>query len=151
MALTANEEFKVREFIRRMFSQYRDELTADQFANCILSGLVDRNFDVVVKEKPEYYLLQKRNAGYLGNSPVFYHKGGSGYTQWIDEAKHWTKEEAEKIIRSTQGTHDWVLWKLDEVKSAARYTVDTQNFVIENNIAVLKERTNGTSCRTEQT
>jgi len=73
------------------------------------------------------YLLQNCSGGYVGNSPVFWHKDGGGYTQWIDEAKRWTKEEAERQIRSTRGTHSWVMWPVDEIEAAAKRTVDIQD------------------------
>lgn len=73
------------------------------------------------------YLLQNVTAGYLGNSPVFWRDGGGGYTQWIDEAKHWTKAETEQQIRSTSGTHKWAMWSVDEIIAAARRTVDIQD------------------------
>lgn len=66
------------------------------------------------------YLLQNCNAGFIGNSPVFWHKDGSGYTQWIDEAKQWNKKEAEEKIRSTRGTHNWKMWSVKEIKSVAK-------------------------------
>ena len=31
------------------------------------------------------YYIQNLNAGFLGNSPVFWSKNG-GYSQWLDEA-----------------------------------------------------------------
>lgn len=73
------------------------------------------------------YLLQNVTAGYVGNSPVFWREGGSGYTQWIDEAKRWTNEEAETQVRSTSGTHQWVIWKLSSIEKAAKRTVDIQD------------------------
>jgi len=75
----------------------------------------------------ELYLLQNCSAGYVGNSPVFWRKGGSGYTQWIDEAKRWTLEEVKAQIRSTSGTHTWKAWSLDAVEDMAKRTVDIQD------------------------
>lgn len=72
------------------------------------------------------YLLQNMHGGYLGNSPVFWSESG-GYTQWIDEAKRWTKEEAESQIQSTRGTHLWKMWPIEWIQSAARRTVDIQD------------------------
>ena len=73
------------------------------------------------------YLLQNCSDGFIGNSPVFWHESGSGYTQWIDEAKQWTKEEAEKQIQSTRGTHQWQMWSVEEIESVAKRTVDIQD------------------------
>lgn len=77
------------------------------------------------EDQTDLYLLQNCTAGYVGNSPVFW--GNSGYTPWIDNAKHWTKEEAENQIRSTQGTHTWQMWPLSEIAAAAKVTVDIQD------------------------
>ena len=75
----------------------------------------------------EIYLLQCLNIGYVGNSPMFWREGGSGYTPWIDEAERWTRQEAESLIRSTSGTHDWEMWSLAEVEAIAKRTVDIQD------------------------
>ncbi len=58
------------------------------------------------------YLLQNVTAGFVGNSPLFWHKDGGGYTQWIDDAKQWSKDEAESVIRSTRGSHQWQMWDI---------------------------------------
>lgn len=73
------------------------------------------------------FLLQNVGDGYVGNSPVFWHKSGSGYTQWIDDAKLWTKEEAEKQVQSTRGSHQWQMWDIEEIYSVAKRTVDIQD------------------------
>lgn len=73
------------------------------------------------------YLLQNCSAGYVGNSPVFWHKSESGYTPWIDDAKRWAKEEAEQQIRSTRGSHTWQMWSVEEIEAAAKRTVDIQD------------------------
>jgi hypothetical protein len=73
------------------------------------------------------YLLQNCSGGYVGNSPVFWHKDGSGYTHWIDDAKRWTKDEAEKQILSTRGSHTWQMWSVDEIEAVAKRTVDIQD------------------------
>lgn len=73
------------------------------------------------------YYLQNTSAGFLGNSPVFWRKGGSGYTQWIDEAELFGKDEAQRIARSTKTTHGFVLWRQDKVDACAKRTVDIQD------------------------
>lgn len=73
------------------------------------------------------YLLQNCSGGYVGNSPVFWHKDRSGYTPWIDEAKRWTKAEAEQQIRSTRGSQMWQMWSVAEIEAVAKRTVDIQD------------------------
>ena len=82
---------------------------------------------VAVEKEQELYLLQNCNGGYVGNSPLFWREGGSGYTPWIDEAKRWTRDEAEREIRATRGTHSWKLWSVGEIEAAAKRTVDIQD------------------------
>lgn len=77
--------------------------------------------------KKKEYLLQNCGAGFLGNSPIFWQKGDSGYTQWIDDAKRWTYKEAKIQMKSTSGTHKWKLWPLDVIESVAKRTVDIQD------------------------
>lgn len=71
-------------------------------------------------------LLQNVGSGYIGNSPIFWADGG-GYTQWIDDAKKWTREEAKLQIRSTRGSHKWKIWTLDFINKHAKRTVDIQD------------------------
>lgn len=73
------------------------------------------------------YLLQNCGAGFVGNSPVFWAEGNSGYTPWIDEAKRWTYREAKAQIRSSKGSHRWQLWSLDVIERCAKRTVDIQD------------------------
>jgi len=77
--------------------------------------------------REELFLLQNCGAGYIGNSPIFWRKNGSGYTQWIDDAELWTKEGAERQIESTRGTHSWQMWPIAEVEAVAKRTVDIQD------------------------
>jgi hypothetical protein len=78
-----------------------------------------------MKTKKLYY-VQNLKAGYLGNSPVFYGKGGVGYTQWLDDAMQFTWEEFRQLCRSTRGTHKWQLWSVKSVDAVAQRTVDIQ-------------------------
>ncbi len=78
-------------------------------------------------DESDLYLLQNCSGGYVGNSPVFWREGGFGYTPWIDDAKRWTKEEAEAQIRSTTGSHKWKMWPLSIIRQSAKQTVDIQD------------------------
>lgn len=72
------------------------------------------------------YYLQNVTAGYVGNSPLFWAKK-DGYTPWLEHARWFTKEDAEKIIHSTRGTHQWAMWSVEELNSIAKTTVDIQD------------------------
>lgn len=86
---------------------------------------------VAAEKSKRLYLLQNCNGGYVGNSPLFWREGGSGYTQWIDEAKRWTRDEAEREIRATRGTHVWRMWSVSDVEEVAKRTVDIQDLRAE--------------------
>ena len=78
---------------------------------------------------PTLYLLQNLNAGYCGNSPLFWKEGGSGYTPNIDEAKRWTWKECQTEIRATKSSHSWNAWKLADCEAAVIRVVDIQLLV----------------------
>ncbi len=50
----------------------------------------------------EVVALQNLTAGFVGNSPLFWRRGGSGYTDRVPEIEWFEVEEAEKIIASTE-------------------------------------------------
>jgi hypothetical protein len=70
------------------------------------------------------YFLQNLKAGYLGNSPMFWAKGGNGYTQWIDNAEQMTADRADEIYKSDPWK--WRKWPVDQVEAVAQRTVDMQ-------------------------
>ncbi len=72
------------------------------------------------------YYLQNVTAGYIGNSPLFWEKTGSGYTPNLDIAKLFSKKEAEEIIQTTSSSHKFVMWHRDECLEASYRTVDSQ-------------------------
>ncbi len=61
------------------------------------------------------FYLQNSSAGYLGNSPLFWKRGGNGYTQWIDDAELFTLSEIHKITDSTK-SHTWEVWSKEIVE-----------------------------------
>mgnify|MGYP000144436698 CR=1 FL=1 len=73
------------------------------------------------------YLLQNCNVGFVGNSPMFWHEDDSGYTPWIDEAKRFSRSEAEAMINVTRGSHNFCMWSVREIEQAAKRTVDIQD------------------------
>lgn len=74
----------------------------------------------------EFY-IRNVGAGFLGNSPIWWQKGGSGYTQWLDDAKRFSNEEADGVIQSCLGTHQFEKWPCKKVDDAAKLTVDIQD------------------------
>lgn len=72
------------------------------------------------------YYLQNIGAGYCGNAPYWWAVGDSGYTVFIDEAKLFDKEEAESVIRSSKGSHQFKMWEEQAVLAAVVRTVDSE-------------------------
>lgn len=72
------------------------------------------------------YYLRNKERGYLGNSPLWYAKGGAGYTDDLGRAEMFTKEDAQKRV---QGDPDkWEAWLCTLVDKFAYRTFDSQNF-----------------------
>ena len=72
------------------------------------------------------YLLRNKEAGFLGNSPMFWRINDCGYTQWIDEAKLFTKEEVDEIVKSD--VRKWEKMDASKVFSIAKRTIDIQDW-----------------------
>lgn len=75
----------------------------------------------------DYYIIN-HSAGLVGNSPMFWAKGG--YTQWVDDAKKFLYADAEKLINSCRGSHDLVMVACFIVDNAAKRVVDIQDLPI---------------------
>jgi hypothetical protein len=71
--------------------------------------------------------LQNETAGYCGNSPMWYRKGGNGYTPRLDEAEKFKEAKADEIIRGSEGTHRWKKWPVLFIDSIAHRAVDIQD------------------------
>ncbi|MGB1202900.1 MAG: hypothetical protein ACPG75_04975 [Alloalcanivorax venustensis] len=88
-------------------------------------------------DEDEPYLLQNVTAGYVGNAPLWWRAGGSGYTPWPDEAERFTLADARQVVRSTVGTHKWAIYPELMILEQQRATVDAQHlgdpmpFVVE--------------------
>lgn len=63
----------------------------------------------------------------MGNSPLFWKEDNCGYTQWIDEAKYFTSEEADKIIENCKGSHEFKKVLVSSVDKIAKRTIDIQD------------------------
>lgn len=75
----------------------------------------------------QMFYLQNETAGYCGNSPLWWAKGGNGYTPRLDDAEMFTPSEATKIIRSTSGSHRWKRWPVKLIDRLAHREVDIQD------------------------
>jgi hypothetical protein len=71
--------------------------------------------------------LQKVNAGYCGNSPMWWSTEG-GYTPRLEFAKRFTVEEVDAILRTTsRATHEWKAWDADAIDRLSHREVDVQD------------------------
>ena len=71
----------------------------------------------------QYYLQDKRS--YIGNSMLWWAKGGRGYTTKIDNAEIWTADQL--IKRGYDGEHEkYRIWEKNYVDSLVERTVNSQ-------------------------
>lgn len=71
------------------------------------------------------YLLQNKERGYVGNSPVFW-ADPSGYTAYIDDAKEFTEEEADRFVH--EDPKKWRKYSIAEVERYAKRVLDMQDY-----------------------
>lgn len=71
------------------------------------------------------YYLRNKNAGYLGNSFMWYVKNGNGYTAYIQGAERFDRDKAESFVR-----HDpdkWEMYKCSDVDKRLHLVFDSQD------------------------
>jgi hypothetical protein len=71
----------------------------------------------------QYYVHRKRD--FLGNAPMWWAKGGRGYTAYILGAERFSKQEAEEMLN-----HDpekWAIYKCSEVDKRLHLVFDIQD------------------------
>lgn len=72
----------------------------------------------------EFYLRNK-NAGFLGNSPVWYGKNGQGYTAYLLGAERFSKEKAEKMV--AEDPEKWEMYDCDHIDERLHLIFDYQD------------------------
>ena len=77
------------------------------------------------------YFLQNVGCGYAGDALIFWRDGG-GYSPNIDEAKKFTENEADSMIRATKGSHNFRKWKIEDIQKASHRVVDLHDLPKEN-------------------
>jgi len=75
-------------------------------------------------ENKEYYLRNK-DAGYLGNSFVWWAIGGAGYTAYINGAERFT--EAEALAMVAQDRNKWEMYDCAEIDKRLHLVFDSQD------------------------
>lgn len=74
----------------------------------------------------EKFYLQNKDAGYLGNAPVWWAKGGGGYTAYILGAERFTRDQAEKYVKEDK--KKWAMYNCAYVDSRLHLVFDSQDF-----------------------
>jgi hypothetical protein len=77
-----------------------------------------------MREAQEYY-LRNINAGYLGNSFMWWAKGGHGYTAYLNNAERFS--EAEAMAKVSHSREKWKAYRCDEVDQKIQYVFDSQD------------------------
>ena len=75
---------------------------------------------------PDEYYLQNKDARYLGNAPVWWAKGGRGYTAYILGAERFRYEAAEKYVR--QDPDKFAMYKCADIDARLHLVFDCQDF-----------------------
>jgi hypothetical protein len=82
-------------------------------------------------KKMKYY-IQNKDAGYLGNSIVFWGKNRRGYTANLDKAGQYSLEEAKEICQGNPDKNKaWSVNYIDENEGNSRVT-DSQHLEQKN-------------------
>jgi len=71
------------------------------------------------------FYLRNKQAGFLGNSPMWYAKDGQGYTAYVMGAEKFTKEEVEELIDETHGKYE--AYNCDHVNERLHLIFDEQD------------------------
>jgi len=78
----------------------------------------------------EQYYIQNKEAGYLGNSPVFWAKDSRGYTSYLENCHKYTYDEAKKICENNPKKNK--AWPCSYIESKRVSIVDIQYLESEN-------------------
>lgn len=71
------------------------------------------------------YYLRNKEAGFLGNAPMWWAKGGSGYTAYIDNAEKFNKKDAEKMV--AEDPSKWEIFPCGLINQHYRKVFDWQD------------------------
>jgi hypothetical protein len=74
----------------------------------------------------QLYFLENRTPP-LSNIAHFWRKGGCGYTAKIDEAEQFTEHDADRIIKSAEGSHIFIKHPIHNVIKAAFRVVNIES------------------------
>lgn len=72
----------------------------------------------------EYYVRAKQ-AGYWGNSFMWYAKNGEGYTAYINAAERFSKKDADKIVKTDPERYE--VYACAEIDKRLHYIFDASD------------------------
>ncbi len=73
----------------------------------------------------EMYYIRNKDAGYLGNSFIWWGKDSQGYTAYINGAGRYTKEESEKICKGNPEKN--IMYKCSDIDARLHLVFDSQD------------------------
>lgn len=74
-------------------------------------------------EQEEYYVHRK--GSFVGNAPMFWAKGGNGYTSYIQGAERFSENDANQLHK--EDPSKWKLYKCSEVDARLHLVYDVQD------------------------
>jgi hypothetical protein len=77
-------------------------------------------------ERAAFYYIQNKHAGYLGNAPIWWAKGGKGYTAYILNAERFTEANANQMV--ADDPHNLAMYRCDYVDARLHLVFDSQDF-----------------------
>jgi hypothetical protein len=75
------------------------------------------------------YVLWNKQAGYVGNSILFWRKGGHGYTCNLDDAELFDEQYAKDYAKHSHGK--FIALSFTELEKIAKREVDIQDLQIQ--------------------
>jgi hypothetical protein len=73
----------------------------------------------------EYY-VQRHASGYLGNAPVWWCKGGKGYSAYLENAERFNQADAEKLCK--ESPEKYRMYPCDFIDERTHTVFDMQTF-----------------------
>lgn len=88
----------------------------------------------IIGPPSELFYIQNRDAGFLGNAPIFWAKNSSGYTSNLNNCHQFTEEEAKKICLGNPNKNKAWPVKYIDCNEGIQRVVDSQYLDYENTV-----------------
>jgi hypothetical protein len=73
----------------------------------------------------DLYYIRNKDAGFLGNAPIWYAQNGMGYTAYVMGAERFTLEEATEIVNGDRDK--WEMYKCADIDARLHLIFDFQD------------------------